>query len=82
LIQIKSPAALIATMAQHRRRLVMTVQSILVLAGIVSAFLFFGISLAWADFYTQRGRKLMIGQQHDPRETGPQQNSIEERRAA
>ena len=31
----------------------MTTQSILVLAGIVSAFMFFGITLAWADFYSR-----------------------------
>jgi hypothetical protein len=35
----------------------MTTQGILVLTGIVSAFLFFGITLAWADFYSQGGRK-------------------------
>jgi hypothetical protein len=35
----------------------MTTQSVLVLAGIVSAFAFFGITLAWADFYSQSGSK-------------------------
>jgi hypothetical protein len=35
----------------------MTTQSALVLAGIVSAFLFFGIMLAWADFYSKGGPK-------------------------
>lgn len=35
----------------------MTTQSVLVLAGIVSAFLFFGIMLAWADFYSRGGPK-------------------------
>ena len=33
--------------------MIMTTQTALVLAGIVSAFLTFGIGLAWADFYTQ-----------------------------
>lgn len=35
----------------------MNTQSVLVLAGIVSAFVFFGVVLAWADFYTQRRPK-------------------------
>jgi len=35
----------------------MTTQSVLVLAGIVSAFAFFGIMLAWADFYSRGGPK-------------------------
>jgi len=60
----------------------MATQSILVLTGIVSAFLIFGITLAWADFYTRRGPKPAIGQQHDARETLRQQNSMEQRRAA
>jgi hypothetical protein len=60
----------------------MTVQSILVLTGIVSAFLIFGITLAWADFYTQRRTKPVTDQRHDARETRLQQNSIEARRAA
>jgi hypothetical protein len=37
----------------------MTTTSILILSGIVSAFLLFGGALAWGDFYSQRqpGRK-------------------------
>lgn len=35
----------------------MTTQSILVLAGIVAMFAVFGVSLAWADFYTGRREK-------------------------
>ena len=35
----------------------MSTQSIIVLAAIVFAFTLFGSCLAWADFYTQRGRK-------------------------
>jgi hypothetical protein len=35
----------------------MTTQGILVLAGIVSAFAVFGITLAWADFYSHGARK-------------------------
>jgi hypothetical protein len=35
----------------------MATQGILVLSGIVSAFAFFGIMLAWADFYSQGGSK-------------------------
>ena len=31
----------------------MTTQGAFVLAGIVSAFAFFGIMLAWADFYSR-----------------------------
>jgi hypothetical protein len=60
----------------------MSVQSILVLTGIVSAFLGFGISLAWADFYTQRGREPAFEAHQDARGTTPQQNSIEQRLAA
>lgn len=33
----------------------MTTESAFVLAGIVSAFTFFGIMLAWADFYSRGG---------------------------
>jgi hypothetical protein len=57
----------------------MSAQSILVLTGIVSAFLAFGISLAWADFYTQQGRKPVVDEHQDAK---PPSNSIEERRAA
>ena len=32
----------------------MTATSILVLSGIVSAFLLFGAGLAWGDFYSRR----------------------------
>ena len=35
----------------------MTTQSAFILAGIVSAFLFFGIMLAWADFYSKGAPK-------------------------
>lgn len=35
----------------------MTTQSVLVLAGIVSAFALFAIMLAWADIYSQGGPK-------------------------
>lgn len=38
----------------------MTTQGILVLAGIVSAFAIFGITLAWADFYSQHGPKTPV----------------------
>jgi hypothetical protein len=60
----------------------MTVQSTLFLAGIVSAFLVFGISLAWADFYTQRRRMPVVDERQGRRGTQPRPNSIEERRAA
>ena len=53
----------------------MSAQSILVLTGIVSAFLAFGISLAWADFYTQQGRKPVVDEHQDGK---PQSDSIEE----
>ena len=58
----------------------MTTQGILVLAGIVSAFAIFGITLAWADFYSQRGPKMPVtdaspGQSKD-------QKFHDERRAA
>jgi hypothetical protein len=56
-----------------------TVQSILVLTGIVFAFAAFGISLAWADFYTQSGRKPVIDEHQGAM---PQSNLLEERRAA
>ena len=32
----------------------MTTASILVLSGIVSAFLLFGVGLAWGDFYSRK----------------------------
>jgi hypothetical protein len=35
----------------------MTTQGAFVLAGIVSAFAFFGIMLAWADFYSKSESK-------------------------
>jgi hypothetical protein len=60
----------------------MTIQSVLMLTGIVSAFLMFGFTLAWADFYTRQGPKPAIGQPHDVRKAPPQQNSFEQRRAA
>ena len=60
----------------------MAIQSILVLTGIVSAFLIFGITLAWADFYTRRAPRPAIGQERQAPEAWPQLNSIEERRAA
>jgi hypothetical protein len=60
----------------------MSVQSILVLAGIVSMFLFFGITLAWADFYTQHGPKPKVDEHQGTGGRKPQPNSIDERRAA
>lgn len=58
----------------------MTTQSILILAGIVSTFVFFGITLAWADYYSQHGPKTSVtdataGQPND-------RTSRDERRAA
>ena len=58
----------------------MTTQSVLVLAGIVSAFLFFGIMLAWADFYS-RGAPKSESKDHSRAEASPQ-HLHNERRAA
>ena len=35
----------------------MTTHDALILAGIVLAFVLFGVSLAWADFYSRAARK-------------------------
>ncbi len=58
----------------------MTTQSVLVLAGIVSAFMIFGITLAWADFYSRGGRKLE-SRDHSAAEESSQ-HLTDERRAA
>jgi hypothetical protein len=58
----------------------MTTQGILILAGIVSAFAIFGITLAWADFYSQRGPK-MPAADASPSQS-KDQNFRDERRAA
>jgi hypothetical protein len=59
----------------------MAFQTILILIGIVSVFLCFGITLAWADFYSQRREKPAADEQGAQGKKA-QQNSIEERRAA
>ncbi len=58
----------------------MTAQSALVLAGIVSAFMFFGIMLAWADFYSRGGPK-PESKDHSAAGQSPQHLN-DERRAA
>ena len=58
----------------------MTTQSALVLAGIVSAFAFFGIMLAWADFYTRGAPK--SESKSRPTADASTQVSHDERRAA
>jgi hypothetical protein len=60
----------------------MAFQNILILIGIVSAFLVFGITLAWADFYSQRREKSAVDEHQGMRGKKAQQSSIEERRAA
>ena len=58
----------------------MTTQSVLVLAGIVSAFVFFGVVLAGADFYTQRRPKPLDEESSVAKRV--HQNSFDDRRAA
>jgi hypothetical protein len=60
----------------------MAVQNILILVGIVSSFLLFGISLAWADFYSQRREKPAVDEHQGTQAKKAQPRSIEERRAA
>ena len=58
----------------------MTTQGILVLAGIVSAFAVFGITLAWADFYSQQRPKTPVA--NAAPSLPNDQNIDDERRAA
>jgi hypothetical protein len=58
----------------------MTIQIALVLAGIVSAFMFFGIILAWADFHSSGGRKSESKKNSTAHES--HQHLNDERRAA
>jgi hypothetical protein len=60
----------------------MTTQTILVLAGIVSAFAVFGITLAWADYYSQGARKPEINGVSAGEERRSHTHLDEERRAA
>jgi len=58
----------------------MTTQNILVLVGIVSVFATFGIVVAWADFYSQRGPKAVDKETAKAR--NGHQDFHDERRAA
>ena len=58
----------------------MTFLNALVLAGIISAFVIFGVTLAWADYYSRSGPRPRAGNV-TAIET-PEQDLESERRAA
>jgi len=60
LTQIKSWPDLLDYASFTTRETSMTTQGILILAGIVSVFAIFGITLAWADFYSRQRSKTPV----------------------
>jgi hypothetical protein len=59
----------------------MTTFNIVILCAIVSAFVLFGSVLAWADFYSRRGRTTREALPA-PSEADPSPGSVEWRKAA
>jgi hypothetical protein len=80
LIQVKTSSISAGYVFWQPGEMTMTTQTILVLAGIVTAFATFGIVLAWADFYSQGAPKPVNKDLPTTRQSASNWN--EEKRAA